>query len=116
MKLVYSAIVLTLAASTFGAADFVAADSGDRTELEPITVTGSTPPLDRSLKLLRIMVEQSTPCLGCDAVLRESRPAPTTTLLRYLLAHPSPNDVDAATKLASDVKLHDAPDLEYLKR
>lgn len=112
--LICSATVLSLAATALGAAEFEAADS--QTDLEPITVTAPVSPLDRQQQLLRILVERSTPCLGCDAVLRQSPPAPTVAFLHQLLAHPSPNDVDAATRLASDVRLHDSPDLEYLQR
>jgi hypothetical protein len=107
-------LLVPLAATAAVAADDEAAQPQP---LEPMTVTAPVPPLDRSLQLLRELAKKSTPCLGCDAVLAVAQPAPGMSLLQYLFAsHRSPNEVDAATKQAADAKLHDAPDLDYLKR
>lgn len=84
----------------------------DATELEPITVTAPVSPLDRSLHLLRLLVDRSAPCLGCDAVLARSEPF-RMTVLEYLLS--PPDQVDEATRTAREVKLQDSPDLEYLR-
>lgn len=87
-------------------------ESGAPTELEPMTVTAPVDPLDRSLLLLRLLVEKSAPCLGCDAVLAQREAFPETAL-EYLLL---PADrIDEATRTARDVKLQDSPDLEYLR-
>lgn len=86
----------------------------DPVELESITVIAPQRPLDRSLELLRILVEQSTPCLGCDAVLRQPR-SRTASLLGYLLLPGEPPQVDEATRLAHEIKLQDSPDLDYLR-
>jgi hypothetical protein len=83
-------------------------------ELEPIVVTPDRAPLDEPSRLLRILVEQSAPCLGCDAVLARP-PRPGVALLQYLLMPTAPPDVDEAARVALEVKLHDAPDLEYLR-
>lgn len=81
--------------------------------LEPLTVTAPVAPLDRSLYLLRLLVEQTTPCLGCDAVLVAREPA-ALKLLDYLLF--PPDRLDEAARLAREIKLQDSPDLEYLRR
>jgi hypothetical protein len=83
------------------------------TELEPVTVIAPIPPLDRSRHLLRLLVEKSAPCLGCDAAgtARDAQ----AELLQYLLAS-TPPEVDEATRLAFEVKLQDSPDLQYLRR
>lgn len=97
-----------------GAAAIRAQDpaAGPATELPPLTVTAPIAPLDRSRQLLRLLVEKSAPCLGCDAVLRPA--ARPLTLQDYLL---QPADrVDEATRVARDVKLQDSPDLQYLRR
>jgi len=106
------ALPLALAAAVFPA--FAEDPAEPPVELETVTVTAPVPPLDRSQRLLRILVEQSTPCLGCDAVLRERR-SPAVSLLSDLLLPVEPPQVDEATRLAKDVKLQDSPDLEYLR-
>lgn len=85
------------------------------TELEPITVTAPPrPPWERSDELLRLLVEKTAPCLGCNAVVRPSARPVMTTLQDYLL---QPADrVDEATTVARQVKLQDSPDLQYLRR
>jgi len=85
--------------------------------LDPITVTGTVEPLDRSMHLLRLLVDQSAPCLGCDAVLQlQARPPMARTVLDFLLLPAEPPPVDEATRLARDIKLRDSPDLDYLRR
>jgi hypothetical protein len=92
------------------AATGLATDLG--TDLEPMTVTAPANPLDRSLHLLRLLVDKSAPCLGCDAVLARREPFPAT-VLEYLLL---PADrIDEATRTARDIKLQDSRDLEYLR-
>lgn len=91
-----------------------AAGVGDEapTVLDPVEVTAPVTPLDRSLYLLRLLVEQSAPCLGCDAAAAGRVPA--LPVLDYLML---PADrVDEVTRLARDVKLQDSRDLEYLRR
>ena len=83
------------------------------TEFEPVIVTApARPSWERSDELLRLLVEKSAPCLGCDTVVR-ARPA-TLTLQDYLL-RPA-GSVDEAATLARHVKLQDSPDLQYLQR
>lgn len=85
------------------------------TELETLTVTApARPSWERSSELLRLMVEKSSPCLGCDAVMRPEAQPVMATLQDYLLqpAH----QVDEVTTLARHVKLQDSPDLQYLRR
>jgi hypothetical protein len=86
----------------------------ETTELDPITVTAPAAPLDRSLNLLRLLVAQSAPCLGCDAVLAPVQPPATARLLGYLLAS-EPPAVSQHDLLLLDIKLKDSPDLEYLR-
>ena len=85
----------------------------EATELEPMSVIAPVSPLDRSLYLLRLLVEQSAPCLGCDAVLA-SRRAPSERVLSYLLESepPEPSEADL---LMFEIKVKDSPDLEYLR-
>lgn len=85
------------------------------TELEPLIVYPSTLPLDEPARLLRLLVLRSTPCLGCDAVLRQPTPSPAAVLLQYLLVPSPPPEVDESRRLALDLKLQDAPDLDYLR-
>lgn len=98
-----------------GLAPAVPAQEPADTELEPMTVIApARPSWERSSELLRLMVEKSSPCLGCDAVVRPAAQPVMTTLQDYLLqpAH----QVDEATTLARQVKLQDSPDLQYLRR
>lgn len=83
--------------------------------LDPIIVTGRVAPLDRSQYLLRILVEQSAPCLGCDAVLVQRRAPAVVRLLNYLLMPAEPPPVTEADRLAFDIKLQDSPELEFLR-
>jgi hypothetical protein len=101
-----------VAAATLALA--AAAQDPDTVTLDPVVVTAPAAPLDRSLYLLRIMVGQSTPCLGCDAVLVE-RPWAMRTLLDYLLWPGPPPEVDESTRMARQIKLQDSPDLDYLR-
>jgi hypothetical protein len=100
--------------------DFPLADNraefADVLDLEPIVVIAPQDPLDRSQRLLRLLVAESTPCLGCDAVLVQRPPSRAIQMLRYLLLPAVPPEVDEARRLAVHVKLHDSPDLEYLER
>lgn len=107
-----------LALLAFAAGAQAPADPADSAvKLDPITVTGATEPLDRSLHLLRLLVDQSAPCLGCDAVLRiKARPPVALTVLEFLLLPTEPPVVDEATRLARDIKLQDSPDLDSLRR
>jgi len=103
---------LALAATAIAQADKPAEGT---VPLDTITVTGRAPPLDRSLYLLRILVEQSAPCLGCDAVLQQARTPPAIRLLNYLLMPAEPPPVSEAERLAFEIKLKDSPELEFLR-
>ena len=106
-------ILATATALALAAVPAYAQDGTDpATELDPITVTAPVAPLDRSLHLLRLLVAQSAPCLGCDAVL--TQPPATARLLGYLLAS-EPPAVSQDDLLLLDIKLKDSPDLEYLR-
>jgi hypothetical protein len=106
----YPVIALALVVSTAAARQ--PADP-DAAELEPITVTAPVAPLDRSLYLLRLLVAQSAPCLGCDAVLADRR-TPAARLLSYLLESEPPEPTEADL-LMFEIKVKDSPDLEYLR-
>jgi hypothetical protein len=84
-------------------------DPEDALLLEPLTVTAPVAPLDRSLHLLRLLVAQSTPCLGCDAA-----PVRSNALLDYLLAS-EPPAVSETDLLLLDLKVKDSPELEFLR-
>ena len=110
------ALCSILALAALPAAFVVRADDPPATavEFEPLTVTAPVEPLDRSLQMLRLLVEQSAPCLGCDAVL-QPRTSRTVDFLSYLLLPAEPPQVDEATRLAHEIKLQDSPDLDYLR-
>lgn len=84
--------------------------------LEPLVVREPVAPLDRSMHLLRLLVQRSAPCLGCDAVLVERRRPAAVSMLEYLLLPAPPPEVDEATRQARDIKLQDSPDLDYLRK
>jgi hypothetical protein len=84
----------------------------DDTELEPMTVTAPPrPSWDRTDRQLRLMLDKSSPCLGCDA----ARAGPAALGWQDYLLQPV-GEVDEATTLARHVKLQDSPDLQYLRR
>ena len=85
------------------------------TPLDPVTVTGRAAPLDRSLHMLRILVEQSAPCLGCDVIVRQAARPTALRLLSYMLLPAEPPPVTEAERLALEIKLKDSPELEFLR-
>jgi len=87
----------------------------DPVSLEPMIVMAPIAPLDRSLILLRLLVERSTPCLGCDAVLRTPRAPAAARLLSYLLMPTEPPPVGDSERLLFEIKLADSPELEFLR-
>jgi hypothetical protein len=101
----------------FGAA--VAAPPPQRTdeappvELENLRVTARPAPLDAQRELLRQLVDRSAPCLGCDVARRDASRAQR---LRQMLFGTPPPEPDEAQLAAFEVKLKEAPDLEYLRR
>jgi hypothetical protein len=107
-----SRLLLLAGLGAFAAGVPAAGDPGSAPELEPVTVIAPAAPLDRSLQLLRALVRDSTPCLGCDAA---PLPAREPALLELLLASEPPQP-DEATRLQREIKLKDSPDLEYLRR
>ena len=106
------ALCLSLCALALAAPVAALADQ-DAVELEPLTVTAPVNALDRSQRLLRLLIERSAPCLGCDAVLVRSPEPRTVTLLKYLLLPAVPPDVDEAARLAAYLR-HDH-ELEFLE-
>ena len=84
--------------------------------LEPVTVTGRAAPLNRSLHMLRILVEQSAPCLGCDVIVRQAARPAALRLLSYMLLPAEPPPVTEAERLAFEIKVKDSPELEFLRR
>lgn len=108
--LIASAPMLALALATPA---FAQGPAEEAIELEPLTVTAPVSPLDRSLHLLRLLVEQSAPCLGCDAAVAARDPA-RARLLSYLL-HSEPPAPAAGELLLFDLKVKDSPELEFLR-
>lgn len=108
---------VTLVAAVLLQAGLAAAPASDEApiELEPLIVHAFPLPLDEQALLLRLLILRSTPCLGCDAVLREPRPSRAAMVLRYLLVPGVPPQTDEAARLALDLKVLDSPDLEYLR-
>lgn len=104
-----------LAAGAAAVADEPAAPAADATPLDTVVVHPPRETLDDSLRLLRLLVEQSAPCLGCDAVLTPERDAPATALLKYLLWPTPPPDVDEGRRLLMDLRTQDDRTLEYLR-
>lgn len=80
----------------------------DAVTLEPFTVVSPVAPLDRSLWLLKKLAETSTPCLGCDAKPASESHSPALSLLEYLLLPSEPPALDAAARLAVEVRHADS--------
>lgn len=99
------ALALTVPATTLADEDAV--------ELEPLTVTAPVSPLDQSQRLLRLLIERTAPCLGCDAVLARSPESRTVKLLKFLLLPAVPPEVDESARLAAYLR-HDH-ELEFLE-
>ena len=115
-RIVLLSVVALALSVPFAARVFADEPSADAVRLEPLIVTLPADPLEDSLDLLRVLVAETAPCLGCDTVLRQ-RPRPIAlTLLEHLLLPVEPSPVDELTWLMRDAKLKDSPDLDYLPR
>lgn len=105
-----------LAAAVTVLADEPAAPPGESpAQLETIVVHPLTPPLDESRRLLRLLVESSSPCLGCDAVLVPAHESPALSLLKYMLVPTPPPEMDEGARLLMDLRTSDDRTLEYLR-
>lgn len=106
-------LLITLAFASASPAQHPATENA--TELEPVTVTAPpTPSWERDARQLRLRIDKSTPCFGCDTVARPQARPVYLTLQDYLLR--PVGQVDEGTTLARHVKLQDSPDLQYLRR
>jgi len=92
----------------------------DETRLEDILVTPQPNPLDQSSERLRQMLEQSTPCLGCDSAPLTARRTLAERVVRYVFfpAEPPALDRDARREAREAVE-HRAqergPEMDFLK-
>lgn len=107
-----TAVLLALSLNTVAVAA-PAADE-DAVVLEPLSAAPAYDPLFGRDALLRAFLAGSTPCLGCDARPVAQRRNVAVDVLKYVLWPATPPEPDAATRFAFELKVHDAPDLEYL--
>lgn len=82
--------------------------------LDPITITEPVQPLDAPLWRLKLLLDATTPCLGCDANVAPTRENLLTGLVRFLLLPAEPPPRDEARRALSAVRCASAgPESEF---
>lgn len=88
-------------------------DARDSVELDPLVITAPVAPLDRELQRLRLMLDVTTPCLGCEAQSVSTRETIVTGLIRFMLFPAEPPPRDEARQVLGTVRCAQAgPGLE----
>lgn len=109
-RLAAALILATLAAAAEPPSGGTGADTGDEpVRLDELTVTGRPDPLLAQQRRLRMLLDTSAPCLGCDARATASREGVLAGILRFVLLPAIPAEPDAAHWLAAEAQCADAP-------
>ena len=94
VRVMVLALTALLPAFAAHAADRTDADEGETTQLEPIVVTPQPNPLDESMRHLHKLLDESTPCLGCELAPQKARQGLVENVVRYVLLPATPPNPD----------------------
>lgn len=86
----------------------------DSVQLEDIVVTARPNPLDAAMLRLRVLLDTSTPCLGCDANAAPTRENVVMGLVRFVLLPSVPPEPDEAERVLAGLRCAQAgPGMDY---
>lgn len=97
-----AAAMMAITVTGIALADGVA--DGDATLLDPIEITAPVPAIDAELWRLKLLLEATTPCLGCDADALPTRENILAGLVRFMFLASEPPPMDEARLVLGTVR------------